>query len=92
MLSDSGQRLPSSSPGLEFTPENTVHTVPCLRFVGDLETSVEACLAFACQRFVLQNRQDGLRGYEAHLLFASAVSNKEGVWRGESADRLFQHR
>lgn len=27
-LSDSGQRLPSSYPGLEFIPENMVHTMP----------------------------------------------------------------
>lgn len=32
MLSDLGQGFPSSSPGFEFIPENTLHTVPCSRF------------------------------------------------------------
>lgn len=34
MLSNLGQRHPSSYPGLEFVPEETVHTMPCFCFCG----------------------------------------------------------
>lgn len=32
ILSGLGQRFSSSDPGFEFTPETTLHTVPCLPF------------------------------------------------------------
>lgn len=32
MLSDLGQGFPTSYPGFEFIPENTLHTVPCRHF------------------------------------------------------------
>lgn len=50
MLRDLGQRLPSSYPGCKFIPEKTVHTMSCL--VDNLNVTVVAHLAFACQRFV----------------------------------------
>ena len=46
----SGQRLPSSYPGFEVRHGNTVHTVSCPHFCGQL--GEDAALAFACQRFV----------------------------------------
>lgn len=47
-----GQRLLSSYLGFEFVSENTVHTLPGLQFGANSETTVDAHLAFACQRFV----------------------------------------
>lgn len=34
MLSNLGQRCPSSYPGLEYIPEGTVHTMPWFWFCG----------------------------------------------------------